>query len=92
MRLVCVYFDTISILKIALKIKRKRHGLSRAVQGVGRMVQMRLRVCAVRQANHFFQCLSSGTTACMCARTCSLGQASLAICSAQNAISCSWLV
>ena len=38
------------------------------------------------------ECFRFGTTASMCARTCSFGQASLAMCSTQNSISCSGLV
>lgn len=40
----------------------------------------------------YFQCARFGTTASICARTCSAGQASLAICSTQKSIRCSLLV
>ena len=40
---------------------------------------------------YFFQCFNSGTTASMCARTCSAGQFSFAMCATQKSISCSLL-
>ncbi len=40
----------------------------------------------------YFQCFSFGTTASICARTCSSGHSSVAICFAQKSISCSLLV
>ena len=40
----------------------------------------------------YFQCFRFGTTASICAQTCSAGQFSFARCSAQKSISCSLLV